>query len=383
MSACTPPSDARPWRLRHTAASLPHPFSHPSPILSPLPLPPVVHGYVGNKSATFPLQLLGFDVDPLNSVQLSCHTAYKAFRGQVLSGDDLAAVTGGLAANSLLYYSHVLTGYVSSASFLRGIVAAVTSIRAVNPGAVYVCDPVLGDHGKLYVPPELVGIFREEVLPVASVITPNQFEAETLAGFADEGRRITSVADAVEACDRLHALGPGTVIITSSDLPSSDASTMLFIVSAPWEAVADDIEKVWGEAAPPTAKARFSIAIPKLPSVFTGTGDLTAALLLAHMHAHPRGLVTACRKALATVQAVCGRTLKAHDAAVAAIAAAKEGGAGVAPWLDAAVTSASGQMGAVSPVLNELRLVASKADIEDPTPLLGEGCDLVPQFISV
>lgn len=26
----------------------------------------VVHGYVGNKSAVFPLQLLGLDVDPVN-----------------------------------------------------------------------------------------------------------------------------------------------------------------------------------------------------------------------------------------------------------------------------------------------------------------------------
>lgn len=31
----------------------------------------VVHGYVGNKAAVFPLQLLGFDVDPINSVQVS------------------------------------------------------------------------------------------------------------------------------------------------------------------------------------------------------------------------------------------------------------------------------------------------------------------------
>ena len=32
----------------------------------------VVSGYVGNKSATFPLQLLGFEVDGINSVQVSC-----------------------------------------------------------------------------------------------------------------------------------------------------------------------------------------------------------------------------------------------------------------------------------------------------------------------
>lgn len=34
----------------------------------------VVHGHVGNKCAVFPLQLLGFDVDPINSVQFSNHT---------------------------------------------------------------------------------------------------------------------------------------------------------------------------------------------------------------------------------------------------------------------------------------------------------------------
>ena len=30
----------------------------------------VVSGYVGTKCAVFPLQLLGFDVDPINSVQV-------------------------------------------------------------------------------------------------------------------------------------------------------------------------------------------------------------------------------------------------------------------------------------------------------------------------
>ncbi len=34
----------------------------------------VVAGYVGNKSAVFPLQLLGFDVDFVNTVHFSNHT---------------------------------------------------------------------------------------------------------------------------------------------------------------------------------------------------------------------------------------------------------------------------------------------------------------------
>ena len=37
----------------------------------------VVSGYVGNKSAAFPLQLLGFETDCINSVQFSNHTGYE------------------------------------------------------------------------------------------------------------------------------------------------------------------------------------------------------------------------------------------------------------------------------------------------------------------
>ena len=35
------------------------------------------------------LQLLGFEVDAINSVQLSNHTGYKVFKGQVLNDQDL------------------------------------------------------------------------------------------------------------------------------------------------------------------------------------------------------------------------------------------------------------------------------------------------------
>ena len=172
----------------------------------------VVHGVVGNKAATFPLQLLGFDVDPLNSVQLSNHSAYPTFKGQVLGGAELEAIVGGLRANALMgLYSHVLTGYVGSATFLRAIAATVAEVRAANPSAVYVCDPVLGDEGRLYVPQELVGLHRELLVPQATLLTPNQFEAEQLSGVA-----IVDVESALRACDVLHALGAVAVVITSS-----------------------------------------------------------------------------------------------------------------------------------------------------------------------
>ena len=110
----------------------------------------VVHGHVGNKSAVFPLQLLGFEVDPINSVQFSNHTGYsKGFRGQVLQGDQLWELVEGLDANELLSYTHLLTGYIGSKSFLETVLRVLRRLREVNPDLIYVCDPVLGDNGKL------------------------------------------------------------------------------------------------------------------------------------------------------------------------------------------------------------------------------------------
>lgn len=36
--------------------------------------------------------------------------------------------------------------------------------------------------GKMYVPEELLPIYKDEVVPIADVLTPNQFEAELLSG---------------------------------------------------------------------------------------------------------------------------------------------------------------------------------------------------------
>lgn len=41
-----------------------------------------------------------------------------------------------------------------------------------------VCDPVMGDNGHMYVPKELLEIYRDKLIPLADIITPNQFEVE-------------------------------------------------------------------------------------------------------------------------------------------------------------------------------------------------------------
>ncbi|XP_020210391.1 pyridoxal kinase isoform X2 [Cajanus cajan] len=249
-----------------------------------------VQGYVGNKSAVFPLQLLGYDVDPINSVQFSNHTGYPTFKGQVLNGQQLWDLIEGLEGNDLLFYTHLLTGYIGSESFLNAVLQVVSKLRSKNPELTYVCDPVMGDEGKLYVPQELVSVYREKVVPVASMLTPNQFEAELLTGF-----KIQSEGHGREACRFLHAAGPSKVIITSINIDGN----LLLIGSH---------QKVKGE--PPR---QFKILIPKIPAYFTGTGDLMTALLLGWSNKYPDNLEIAAELAVSSLQAVLHRTLSDYE----------------------------------------------------------------------
>lgn len=41
-----------------------------------------------------------------------------------------------------------------------------------------VCDPVMGDDDIVYIPKELVPVYRDKVIPLADIITPNQTELE-------------------------------------------------------------------------------------------------------------------------------------------------------------------------------------------------------------
>ena len=65
----------------------------------------------------------------------------------------------------------------------------------------------MADHERLYVSPDLVPVYAENIAALASIITPNQFEAEKLVG-----RRIHTEQEAVAACQELHGRGPHTVV---------------------------------------------------------------------------------------------------------------------------------------------------------------------------
>ena len=178
-----------------------------------------------------------------------------------------------LTANGLHKgYAHVLTGYIGSASFLRAVIRTVQSLRAANPAVTFSCDPVMGDAGKLYVPEELCAIYREEVVPLAAVLTPNRFEAELLTGLS-----VRSVAEAAAACRALHARGPHTVVITSLDDAASGGT-----------GGGGSIVMVGSRQVDGGETLQWSLRLPRIPQHFTGSGDLTTALILAWSHRLPQ-----------------------------------------------------------------------------------------------
>lgn len=68
----------------------------------------------------------------------------------MLDASDLELLIDGLKVNDLhLNYSHILTGYVGSLSFLEKVWEVVKDVKQLNPGALYVCDPVMGDGGEM------------------------------------------------------------------------------------------------------------------------------------------------------------------------------------------------------------------------------------------
>lgn len=54
---------------------------------------------------------------------------------------------------------HIFTGHIGSESFLCAVVTVVQKLKDLNKKFWYVCDPVLGDLGKFYVPKQLVDIY--------------------------------------------------------------------------------------------------------------------------------------------------------------------------------------------------------------------------------
>ena len=219
----------------------------------------VAYGHVGNSAAVFPLQRIGVEVLPVYTVNFSNHTGYGAWRGPLISPDDVREVLLGIEERGILpQIDVVLSGYQGGEGIADVILEAVKRVKAANPAAVYSCDPVMGNaKSGCFVAPAIPVLLRDRVVPAADIITPNQFELGFLTG--TEPDTLESTLASVEL---VRATGPRTVLVTSVERPDREDGTI--------EMLAVDDSGAW------------LVQTPHIPMKANGSGDVTAALFTAH-----------------------------------------------------------------------------------------------------
>jgi pyridoxine kinase len=262
----------------------------------------VAYGHVGNDAAVFPLQRLGCEVWPIHTLQFSNHPGYGAYRGEIFSSSLVDACVEGLAERGILAQCDgLLSGYLGTTEIGRSILAAVSRVKSANPAALYCCDPVMGDTGPgLYVRPGIPEFLSHEALPVADIITPNQFELGILSN-----RAIETFAQLRDALEATHRRGPALILISS-------------VITR--ETPTDMIELVASQRHQDGSIDQLRIQTPRLDLHANGAGDTLTALFFAHF-LMLEDVGEAFKRAVSSVYSLLYYTAKAGQRELASIAA--------------------------------------------------------------
>lgn len=254
----------------------------------------VAYGHVGNMAVTFPLQRRGHEVFPVFTVVYSNHTGYGSWRGPILPAEQVGEIIAGIEDREVFpTIDAVLTGYQGAVEIGDVIVDAVKRVKQANPKAIYTCDPVMGNATSgCFVKPEIPVMLREQVVPVADILTPNQFELGFITGTDPK-----TLDQTLEAADQVRASGPELVLVTSvaADDPADDTIGLLAV----------------------SGRGAWQVRTPRLPIKANGSGDMAASLFTAHLletgGLQDGDITAALQNTASTIYSVLERTIESGD----------------------------------------------------------------------
>lgn len=253
----------------------------------------VVAGHVGNAAAVFCLQRLGVEAWPVDTLTFSNHPGHGGFRGRVTPAGEITALVDGLNDRGWLgQVDAVLSGYLGDPAQGPAVLGAVNAVRAANPRAIWLLDPVMGDQKpgeapRLFVKPGLPEFFRSAAAQ-ADILAPNAFELSQLTGRAIDGLPAALAA--------ARAIGPRLVLVKSLRERPGHLSTL-----------AVEPDRAW------------RIETPELPTPANGAGDVFAAVFLARYLAG-RDCAAALAHALGAVHGLVAAAATAGSADLPLIA---------------------------------------------------------------
>lgn len=204
---------------------------------------------VGASASAFCLERLGVEAITLPTTLFGRHPGWGDPGGQVTQPELLRDMWNGVKAQSLTIEA-VLTGYMGHPDHISLAVDIITELKTKNPTLTVLVDPVMGDAGRLYVKEEVAETLISQLLPLATLTTPNVWELGYIAG-----QDTQDVADII-ALARQHLLCPALI----SSVAQGDKTGALYV----------DPEHIW------------RVAHDRFPQVPNGGGDSLAGTFLAH-----------------------------------------------------------------------------------------------------
>ncbi|WP_374369971.1 pyridoxal kinase [Dongia sp.] len=249
----------------------------------------VVYGHVGHQASRFILERMGHPVWAAPTVVFSNHLGHKTVTGRVLPAGEVRELIDGLRQLGVLGKANaILTGYLGAPETAALVAEIVAEIKAANPNALFICDPVIGDQGAMYVKPALAEALAKILVPIADILSPNVYELGHLTG-----GEVKSRAQAVEALHALAARSSARVVI-GTGIPDPDHPDELAVLA---------LTRAHGHDAAPIAMATTR----RHPIFASGTGDAFTALFTAR-YLRDRNLQASLDCAVAAMAVIVGET---------------------------------------------------------------------------
>ncbi len=168
----------------------------------------------------------------------------------------------------------VKTGMLATGDIIRTV---ADTLREFGVRTLVVDPVMIAASGDSLMEHEAAPVMREQLFPLATVVTPNLDEATILCG-----RKIRNVAEMEEAARTIHAMGPRTVLLKGGHLPGERVVDLLYDGR---QFIRREAERIRGE--------------------FHGTGCTLASAIAAGL-----ALGLAIPEAVATAQAYIGKAIQ-------------------------------------------------------------------------
>jgi pyridoxine kinase len=214
----------------------------------------VASSRVGGTLVNLALALSPFEIEPVHvpTTLMGRHPGWGAPGGGAVPDALFSGMLEGIAANGLFAgIDAVLTNYFATSAQIEIAARAIDAIKAANPRAIVLVDPVMGDMpAGLYINKDNAAALGEHLVPRADFLTPNLWELGYMTGLPVQ--TLSQISYAAQTLAR-----PTLVTSVSTD---KGIGAMLVDGSESWLGLHHEVK-----------------AAPK------GTGDLVAALFLGHV----------------------------------------------------------------------------------------------------